>query len=357
MRLRKRSQKKKYILPIIFSIIAILAILPSCSDEGSVYRIQYPKFRFDPYIYESGTESGYAEVTFLSADNENFPKVVEIDGKLYQVAIFNGYDNKDDLQKLTEINVDPAIVAINSHAYENASTVTEMSIPNVTSLGTSCLPENLTSLTVNVVAVDGVGTGTINNALPNPEKLETLTLVGSTTNMVDLSGLGGKESSLSEITIDQGATWPILPVLVKEGMTFSGWYTDDPKTNPDAVKATAGTKPAEWPTTVYPYFEESGTPGEEEPVSPSEIPGFKIIRTYVLGIPEDALSVAVLSANKIKASVTCPSDWTVRWTGGGSPQTLSDGYVFTDKTGGFQAIGYFYDTNGTNKAIVMIDTK
>ena len=357
MRLRNRSQKKTYILPIIFSIIAIFAVFPSCSDEGSVYRIQYPKFRFDPYIYESGAESGYAEVTFLSADNDNFPKVVEIDGKLYQVAIFNGYDNKDDLQKLTEINVDPAIVAINSHAYENASNVTEMSIPNVTSLGTSCLPENLTSLTVNVVAVDGVGTGTINNALPNPEKLETLTLVGSTTNMVDLSGLGGKESSLSEITIDQGATWPILPVPVKEGMTFSGWYTDDPKTNPDAVKATAGTKPTEWPTTVYPYFEESGTPGEEEHVSPSEMPGFKIIRTYVLGIPEDSLSVTVLSANKIKASVECPSDWTVRWTGGGSPQTLSDGYVFTDKTGGFQAIGYFYDIDGANKAIVMIDTK
>ena len=140
-------------------------------------------------------------------------------------------------------------------------------------------------------------------------------------------------------------------------MTFTGWYTDDPKTNPDAVKATAGTKPAEWPTTVYPYFEESGTPGEEEPVSPSEMPGFKIIRTYVLGIPEDSLSVTVLSANKIKASITCPSDWTVRWTGGGSPQTLSDGYVFTDKAGGFQAIGYFYDTDGTNKAVVMIDTK
>ena len=119
MRLRKRSKKKTSLLPIIFSIMAMLVILPSCSDEGSVYRIQYPKFRFDPYIYESGAESGYAEVTFLSADNDNFPKVVEIDGKLYQVAIFNGYDNKDDLQKLTEIKVDPAIVAINSHAYEN----------------------------------------------------------------------------------------------------------------------------------------------------------------------------------------------------------------------------------------------
>lgn len=146
-------------------IMTIIVSLTSCSDEGSVYRIQHPKFAFTPYTFSSGEETGHAEVTFLIPNDTDFPKIVEINGKIYSVAVFNGYQHSDDLKNLTEINVDACIQAINSHAYEKASNVKEMSIPDVLSLGEASLPENLASLTVNADAIDVVGTRPLSKSL------------------------------------------------------------------------------------------------------------------------------------------------------------------------------------------------
>ena len=196
MKFRKRSQKKTYILPTIFSIMVMLMVLASCSVEGSVYRIQYPKFSFQPYSFPLGDESAYAEVTFLTSYDTDFPKVVEINGNIYYVAVFNGYKENVDLSQITTINVDDCIQAINSHAYEHASSVTTLSIPNVLSLGEASLPENLTTLTVNAEAIDTVGTRPLYISLPNPDKLESLTITGKTRYSIDLSCIGGETSSL-----------------------------------------------------------------------------------------------------------------------------------------------------------------
>ena len=234
MKFCKRSQKKTYILPIIFSIMVMLMVLASCSVEGSVYRIQYPKFSFQPYSFPLGDESAYAEVTFLTSYDTDFPKVVEINGNIYYVAVFNGYKENVDLSQITTINVDDCIQAINSHAYEHATNVTTLSIPNVLSLGDASLPENLTTLTVNAEAIDTVGTRPLNISLPNPDKLESLTITGKTRYSIDLSCIGGKNSSIKEITLDADVPWPTMPHPTREGMKFIGWFTSDPSVDPDA---------------------------------------------------------------------------------------------------------------------------
>ena len=272
MKFRKRSQKKTYILPTIFSIMVMLMVLASCSVEGSVYRIQYPKFSFQPYSFPLGDESAYAEVTFLTSYDTDFPKVVEINGNIYYVAVFNGYKENVDLSQITTINVDDCIQAINSHAYEHATNVTTLSIPNVLSLGEASLPENLTTLTVNAEAIDTVGTRPLNISLPNPDKLESLTITGKTRYSIDLSGIGGKNSSIKEITLDADVPWPTMPHPTREGMKFIGWFTSDPSVDPDAEYAKAGKKPSTYPITVYPYF----TPGIDEPETEPEKPTISI---------------------------------------------------------------------------------
>lgn len=272
MKFRKRSQKKTYILPIIFSIMVMLMVLASCSVEGSVYRIQYPKFSFQPYSFPLGDESAYAEVTFLTSYDTDFPKVVEINGNIYYVAVFNGYKENVDLSQITTINVDDCIQAINSHAYEHATNVTTLSIPNVLSLGDASLPENLTTLTVNAEAIDTVGTRPLNISLPNPDKLESLTITGKTRYSIDLSCIGGKNSSIKEITLDADVPWPTMPHPTREGMKFIGWFTSDPSVDPDAEYAKAGEKPSTYPITVYPYF----TPGIDEPETEPEKPTISI---------------------------------------------------------------------------------
>ena len=272
MKFCKRSQKKTYILPTIFSIMVMLMVLASCSVEGSVYRIQYPKFSFQPYSFPLGDESAYAEVTFLTSYDTDFPKVVEINGNIYYVAVFNGYKENVDLSQITTINVDDCIQAINSHAYEHATNVTTLSIPNVLSLGDASLPENLTTLTVNAEAIDTVGTRPLNISLPNPDKLESLTITGKTRYSIDLSCIGGKNSSIKEITLDADVPWPTMPHPTREGMKFIGWFTSDPSVDPDAKYAEAGKKPSTYPITVYPYF----TPGIDEPETEPEKPTISI---------------------------------------------------------------------------------
>ena len=74
---------------IVLELVAavILSLVTSCSGDGSVYKLQYPKFSFSPYTFSTGETSGYAEVTFLTPDDVDFPKVVELNGAIYNVAI------------------------------------------------------------------------------------------------------------------------------------------------------------------------------------------------------------------------------------------------------------------------------
>ena len=348
-------------LLILLSCIIII-MLSACSDEGSVYRIQYPKFSFTPYTFSSGEETGHAEVTFLTPYDTDFPKIVEIDGKIYSVAVFNGYQNDDDLKDLTEIEVDDCIQAINSHAYENASNITEVSIPNVLSLGTSSLPENLVSLTVNADAIDVAGTRLLSQSLPNPDKLESLIITGKTRYSIDLSGLGGEESSLMEITLDADIPWPTMPHPIKEGMKFLGWFTSDPLVDPDAEYAEAGQKPSSYPITVYPYF---GL-GEDEPdVAPESptitVPALNLIKTYVYGMDRDRVTFSRNEDDQFVISIDAPDSWYCKWTRNGDIDLSTDGFVYTVNEEGYpgrlQVIGYVFDEENRAVAAVLFELR
>lgn len=343
-------------------IMTIIMSLTSCSDEGSVYRIQYPKFAFTPYTFSSGEETGHAEVTFLTPNDTDFPKIVEINGKIYSVAVFNGYQHSDDLKDLTEINVDACIQAINSHAYEKAFNVKEMSIPDVLSLGEASLPENLASLTVNADAIDFVGTRPLSKALPNPDKLETLVITGKTRYSIDLSGLGGEGSSLKEITLDADVLWPTMPHPVKEGMKFLGWFTEDPTVNPDAEFAEAGKRPSVIPNTVHPYF----VPGEDVPDDKPDIPiitvpPLNVIKTYVFGLDRERFTYEKDDQGDYTVTVSVDEGWKINWTVNGTPDASTQSPVYhidTDSIyGRIQVIGYILDTQGVAVGAVLFELR
>ena len=357
MKFRKRSQKKTYILPTIFSIMVMLMVLASCSVEGSVYRIQYPKFSFQPYSFPLGDESAYAEVTFLTSYDTDFPKVVEINGNIYYVAVFNGYKENVDLSQITTINVDDCIQAINSHAYEHATNVTTLSIPNVLSLGEASLPENLTTLTVNAEAIDTVGTRPLNISLPNPDKLESLTITGKTRYSIDLSCIGGENSSIKEITLDADVPWPTMPHPTREGMKFIGWFTSDPSVDPDAKYAEAGKKPSTYPITVYPYF----TPGIDEPETEPEkptisIPALNIIKIYVYGMDKEDVVVSKNKDGRYVIDIRAPDTWYCEWTRNGDIDlsTSSLSYIVDEEgfPGRLQIIGYIH--NGDDQVVAAV---
>ena len=357
MKFRKRSQKKTYILPTIFSIMVMLMVLASCSVEGSVYRIQYPKFSFQPYSFPLGDESAYAEVTFLTSYDTDFPKVVEINGNIYYVAVFNGYKENVDLSQITTINVDDCIQAINSHAYEHATNVTTLSIPNVLSLGDASLPENLTTLTVNAEAIDTVGTRPLNISLPNPDKLESLTITGKTRYSIDLSCIGGENSSRKEITMDADVPWPTMPHPTREGMKFIGWFTSDPSVDPDAKYAEAGKKPSTYPITVYPYF----TPGIDEPETEPEkptisIPALNIIKIYVYGMDKEDVVVSKNKDGRYVIDISAPDTWYCEWTRNGDIDlsTSSLSYIVDEEgfPGRLQIIGYIH--NGDDQVVAAV---
>lgn len=346
----------------IITILTVIIVLSSCSMEGSVYRIQYPEFAFTPYTFPSGDETGHAEVTFLTAHKTDFPKTVEINGQLYYVAVFNGYNKDEHLADITQIEVDDCIQAINSHAYEKATAVTEMSIPNVISLGMSSLPENLVSLTVHADAIDTVGTRPLNESLPNPDRLETLTITGNTRYPIDLSGMGGDTSSLKAITIDGNASWPVMPHLTQEGMKFLGWFTSDPTVDPDAIYAEVGTKPSTIPMTVYPYF----TPGVDEPTPEPEkpvitAPSLNVIKIFVYGIDRELMSYSKDDRDRYVISIDTTENWTCNWTINGDIDTSTHELVYTISEAGvqgrIQVIGYISDAAGNAIGAVLFELK
>lgn len=338
----------------------ILSVMTSCSGDGSVYKLQYPKFSFSPYTFSTGETTGYAEVTFLTPDDDDFPKVVEINGTIYNVAIINGYKDDSQLSDIQTIDVDDCILTINSHAYEKASNVTEMSIPNVMGLGTNSLPENLVSLKVNANAIDSVGTNPLSESLPNPDKLESLTITDSTIFSIDLSGMGGEESSLKEITLEDETVWPIMPHPVKEGMKFQGWFTDDPTVNPDAKYAEAGKKPESVPVTVYPYFVPGEDVPEDEPEKPIvSMPSLNVIKTYTYGIDKTAMSYTRDENNDYIVTVDINDGWKCNWTVNGTPDTSTSGPEYKIVTaniyGKYQLIGYILDESDNAVAAVLFE--
>lgn len=340
----------------------IIMLMTACSDEGSVYRIQYPKFSFTPHTFPSGDESGYAEVTFLTPDDNDFPRVVEINGSLYTVAVFNGYSSDEHLADLQSIEVDDCILTINSHAYEKASNVTEMSITNVMGLGTSSLPENLISLTVNANAINTVGTRPLNESLPNPDKLETLVITGTTSYPIDLSGMGGDGSFLTSITIDGNIEWPTMPHPVQEGMKFLGWFTDDPTINPDAEFAEAGKKPSSIPITVHPYFVPGEDVPEEKPDRPViTMPPLNVIKTYVYGLDRERFTFEKDDQGDYTVTVSVDEGWKINWTVNGTPDASTQGPVYhidTDSIyGRIQVIGYIFNTQGVAVGAVLFELR
>lgn len=341
-------------------VVVMLSVLTSCSGDGSVYKLQYPKFSFSPYTFSTGETSGYAEVTFLTPDDVDFPKVVELNGAIYNVAIINGYKDDSHLSDVQTIDIDDCILTINSHAYEKASNVTEMSIPNIMGLGTNSLPENLVSLKVNANAIDSVGTKPLSTSLPNPDKLESLTITGSTTFPIDLSGMGGDGSSLKEITLDADVPWPTMPHPTRDGMKFIGWFTSDPSVDPDAEYAESGKRPSTYPITVYPYFVPGEDVPEDEPEKPIvTMPSLNVIKTYTYGIDKTAMSYIRDENNDYIVTVDIDDGWKCNWTVNGVPDTTTSGpeykVVSANIYGKYQLIGYILDESDNAVAAVLFE--
>lgn len=345
---------------VLFSMLLLCILLVnSCSVDGSVYKPLYHNYRFSQYTFPNGSTTGYASVLCLSEETD-YPKVVRIDDKEYNVAIFDGYAKEEDVSGLTEIKLKDYITAISSNAFEKAVNITKLKLPNtITSLGTACLPCNLTSLEVSGEAICEYGTKRLWYALSSPEKLESLTISSPASTRIDLSNFNGEGNALNSITVKgQNAVWPELPQLRREGMKFLGWWTADP-TEIDsskaigAVKVESGERLTEWSMTVHPYFEEGEDDPVEDPNEPSEsfMPGLNAIRVYTFNFDRNLLDI---EKNEESGEYTIRIDvmggWYFNWTYNGAVDERADKtiYRFTPdpKRRSTQVACYLLNENG-----------
>ena len=157
MKFCKRSQKKTYILPTIFSIMVMLMVLASCSVEGSVYRIQYPKFSFPekptisiPSVFDIYPDTvadnaivvGYAEKALGDQTPITYPYTI----------LTSAAPDSQGRYNATDLGLVP--ITVTTRTDLNASGATEAWWGKTATLGSSSADENTTLTTVRFV--DGV---------------------------------------------------------------------------------------------------------------------------------------------------------------------------------------------------------
>lgn len=295
----------------IFSVLISVVLLISCSGEVNPYQTYEPYCIFTPYVTSNGTETAFASVMLMTADAE-IPEKCYINGLIYDVVIFDGFSSSADAGKLNEIKLPSFITAISSHAYEQADKVKSVILPeNISSLGSSCLPKNLTELTVPAEAICQTQTSTLYNALSTPETLAFLSITGTSRSTVDLRAFGNGNSKLESISLyGENATWPILPEMKMEGKVFLGWYTENPNENENALRAVPGEKPAYDGMTVHPYWKDENGETDKDDIP---VEGISIYKIYCFGISEDEVSVVYDEDVKEYIIKINTSDWFWEW--------------------------------------------
>ena len=345
-------------LPILISVL----LLVSCSGEVNPYQAYEPYCIFTPYVTSSGAETAYASVRLMTADAK-IPEKCYINGLLYDVVIFDGFYSSSDAGKLYEIELPSFITAISSHAYEQADKVKSVILPeNISSLGNSCLPKNLKTITVPAEAICSSQTSSLWDALSTPQLLENVTITGTAQSTVSLKDFGTNECSLKSITIKgYGASWPQMPYPTKEGMKFLGWYTKDPLVYSDAIKAESGKKlsSSTYSLTVYPYWTEGEDSGDTEDDAPQPMEPVNFYKVYSFGINRDYIH---LDYNDDTDEYTISLDtthWFWEWSYNGKPVEMENSSSFTfrkDDGGRVQVICFQCDSEGNaSGGAVMIE--
>lgn len=308
----------------------LLVLITGCSMDANPYQAYEPYCIFEPYTTPGGAHTFYASVTLIRADTE-IPSQCYIDGELYDVAVFNGFSNKSDAGKLYSIELPSFITVISSHAFEMAEKVKTVTLPeNITSLGQTCLPKNMQTLTVSAEAICSTKTASLWNALSTPETLKSLTITGTAQSTVSLKEFGENESSLENITLKgYGARWPQMPYVTKEGMKFLGWYTKDPTVYEDAEKAEAGKLVANYSMTVYPYWVEGEETGDEEDQEPLPMEPVSFYKVYSFGINRDYIHLDYDSDTDEYTVSLDTTHWFWEWTYNGKPVEMENSSSFT----------------------------
>lgn len=340
-------------------LLILIVLFSSCSPEGSIYQPYEPFCIFEPYLSPTGADTGYASVVLSRADVE-IPEYCYIDGMIYRVGVFGGFTDPSVAVKLSEIKLPSYITAISSHAYEQASMIRNTTVPeSVTSLGKSCLPATLTSITVPAEAICSTGTAELWNALSSPSTLRELTVTGTAQSSVNLKKFGTEESSLQRITVKgTGAVWPQMPHMAKEGMKFLGWYTKDPS-DPAAVKAVSGEKLSMYSMTVRPYWTEGADEGDPETDPPVPMGPLRIYRVYSFGINREYIHITYSEETDEYTVSLDTTHWFWKWAYNGKPVEMENSSTFTFRkasSGRTQVTCFQYDAEGkVSGGAVMIE--